>query len=373
MAQPWPSLASSAKVDDSAGMSANLIALQNRFLGRGETIYDRLAQLKEEKGALADEDLLALAKETSLPPGARPIGGEILRRPRGRDAGEDDASRVQRRGLRGAGLGGLSRAARGVARGRRRSARRRGDLPRLLRAGTQRDPRRRRRASRVHPRGRRARARRGGALERRTRRRARARQRGDRARVGAGEGAARALREGARRPREGARGGRLRRAREGARGRARRRHRRGGGEQDPRPRRRRLPDRAQAPDGRRRGVEAGRQVRRGQRRRRRRGRVHRQGAPRAGAAHGARGDDPRGLRGRRLGGLCVPPRRVPARRRRLGERDPPSARGGDPRRERPRLRLRLRREARARSRRLHLRRGDVAPAQPRGACRRRSR
>lgn len=49
-------------------MSANLIALQNRFLGAGETVYDRLHKLKEEKGALCDADLLALAKETNLPP-----------------------------------------------------------------------------------------------------------------------------------------------------------------------------------------------------------------------------------------------------------------------------------------------------------------
>lgn len=49
-------------------MSANLIALQNRFLGRGETVYDRLARLAEEKGALSDADLLALANELSLPP-----------------------------------------------------------------------------------------------------------------------------------------------------------------------------------------------------------------------------------------------------------------------------------------------------------------
>lgn len=49
-------------------MSANLIALQNRFLGRGETVYDRLAQLAREKGALSDDDLLALAGEMNLPP-----------------------------------------------------------------------------------------------------------------------------------------------------------------------------------------------------------------------------------------------------------------------------------------------------------------
>lgn len=49
-------------------MSSNLIALQNRFLGQGETVYDHLARLREEKGGLADEDLLALARELNLPP-----------------------------------------------------------------------------------------------------------------------------------------------------------------------------------------------------------------------------------------------------------------------------------------------------------------
>jgi NADH:ubiquinone oxidoreductase subunit F (NADH-binding)/NADH:ubiquinone oxidoreductase subunit E len=48
-------------------MTSNLIALQNRFLGAGETIYDRLAQLAQEKGALSDEDLDNLAKSTNLP------------------------------------------------------------------------------------------------------------------------------------------------------------------------------------------------------------------------------------------------------------------------------------------------------------------
>ena len=49
-------------------MSRNLIALQNRFLGQGETIYDRLAALREEKGALSSEDIARLAKEGNLPP-----------------------------------------------------------------------------------------------------------------------------------------------------------------------------------------------------------------------------------------------------------------------------------------------------------------
>lgn len=49
-------------------MSANLIGLQNRFLGRGETVYDKLAKRREEKGALSDADLLELSQELSLPP-----------------------------------------------------------------------------------------------------------------------------------------------------------------------------------------------------------------------------------------------------------------------------------------------------------------
>jgi NADH:ubiquinone oxidoreductase subunit F (NADH-binding)/NADH:ubiquinone oxidoreductase subunit E len=49
-------------------MTSNLIALQNRFLGAGETIYDRLAQVVEEKGAIDAEDILRLAKEANLPP-----------------------------------------------------------------------------------------------------------------------------------------------------------------------------------------------------------------------------------------------------------------------------------------------------------------
>ncbi len=44
------------------------IALQNRFLGRGETLYDRLAARFEAGGGLAEDDLRALAGETGLPP-----------------------------------------------------------------------------------------------------------------------------------------------------------------------------------------------------------------------------------------------------------------------------------------------------------------
>ncbi|MDE0882434.1 MAG: NAD(P)H-dependent oxidoreductase subunit E [Myxococcota bacterium] len=49
-------------------MTRNLIALQNRFLGQGETVYDRLAQIAHEHGAVSDEAIDALAKEVNLPP-----------------------------------------------------------------------------------------------------------------------------------------------------------------------------------------------------------------------------------------------------------------------------------------------------------------
>lgn len=49
-------------------MSKNLIALQNKFLGHGETVYDALSRVFDEKGAVSDEDILSLAKEHNLPP-----------------------------------------------------------------------------------------------------------------------------------------------------------------------------------------------------------------------------------------------------------------------------------------------------------------
>ncbi len=48
-------------------MSKNLIALQNKFLGRGETIYDRLANMRDEGRPLDDAALAELAAETGLP------------------------------------------------------------------------------------------------------------------------------------------------------------------------------------------------------------------------------------------------------------------------------------------------------------------
>jgi len=49
-------------------MSSNLIALQNKFLGQGATVYDRLATLHEAQGFISDDDILALAKQYNLPP-----------------------------------------------------------------------------------------------------------------------------------------------------------------------------------------------------------------------------------------------------------------------------------------------------------------
>ncbi|MCA8940661.1 MAG: NAD(P)H-dependent oxidoreductase subunit E, partial [Planctomycetes bacterium] len=49
-------------------MSANLIALQNKFLGHGETVYDLLSKLHDQQGYIGDEDIERLAKEHNLPP-----------------------------------------------------------------------------------------------------------------------------------------------------------------------------------------------------------------------------------------------------------------------------------------------------------------
>ena len=48
-------------------MSRNLIALQNRFLGRGDTVYDRLAALRAAQGVISPEDIAGLARDLSLP------------------------------------------------------------------------------------------------------------------------------------------------------------------------------------------------------------------------------------------------------------------------------------------------------------------
>ncbi len=49
-------------------MSRNLIALQNKFLGEGQTVYDSLARLHADKGHIAPQDILDLAQEHNLPP-----------------------------------------------------------------------------------------------------------------------------------------------------------------------------------------------------------------------------------------------------------------------------------------------------------------
>ncbi len=49
-------------------MSRNLIALQNKFLGEGTTVYDRLSILHETQGHISDQDILDLATQYNLPP-----------------------------------------------------------------------------------------------------------------------------------------------------------------------------------------------------------------------------------------------------------------------------------------------------------------
>ncbi|MGE4160071.1 MAG: NADH-ubiquinone oxidoreductase-F iron-sulfur binding region domain-containing protein [Planctomycetota bacterium] len=48
-------------------MSSNLIALQNRFLGHGDTIYDVIARHMEAHGAITDTDIDAMALAHNLP------------------------------------------------------------------------------------------------------------------------------------------------------------------------------------------------------------------------------------------------------------------------------------------------------------------
>ncbi len=49
-------------------MSRNLIALQNKFLGHGQTVYDALSRLHAAQGFISDEDIGRLAREHNLPP-----------------------------------------------------------------------------------------------------------------------------------------------------------------------------------------------------------------------------------------------------------------------------------------------------------------
>ena len=51
-----------------AYMSSNLIALQNKFLGHGQTVYDELSRLHERQGHVSDGDIAELARQFNLPP-----------------------------------------------------------------------------------------------------------------------------------------------------------------------------------------------------------------------------------------------------------------------------------------------------------------
>jgi formate dehydrogenase iron-sulfur subunit len=48
-------------------MSRNLIALQNKFLGHGQTVYDALSRLHAQQGHVGDADIERLAQEFHLP------------------------------------------------------------------------------------------------------------------------------------------------------------------------------------------------------------------------------------------------------------------------------------------------------------------
>jgi formate dehydrogenase iron-sulfur subunit len=48
-------------------MSRNLIALQNKFLGHGQTVYDALSRLRAEQGYVGDDDVERIAREFNLP------------------------------------------------------------------------------------------------------------------------------------------------------------------------------------------------------------------------------------------------------------------------------------------------------------------
>ncbi len=48
-------------------MSQNLIALQNKFLGQGNTLFDVLSRLKAEQGCISDRDIEHIAGEFHLP------------------------------------------------------------------------------------------------------------------------------------------------------------------------------------------------------------------------------------------------------------------------------------------------------------------
>ncbi|SVD80081.1 uncharacterized protein METZ01_LOCUS432935, partial [marine metagenome] len=48
-------------------MSRNLIALQNKFLGEGQTVYDELVRIYDGQGFVGDDDILRLAETHNLP------------------------------------------------------------------------------------------------------------------------------------------------------------------------------------------------------------------------------------------------------------------------------------------------------------------
>lgn len=48
-------------------MSRNLIALQNKFLGEGQTVYDELVRIHDGQGFVGDDDILRLAETHNLP------------------------------------------------------------------------------------------------------------------------------------------------------------------------------------------------------------------------------------------------------------------------------------------------------------------
>ena len=48
-------------------MSNNLIALQNKFLGQGQTVYDKLSQVHEVQGYISDDDIADLNLPTGTP------------------------------------------------------------------------------------------------------------------------------------------------------------------------------------------------------------------------------------------------------------------------------------------------------------------
>ncbi len=56
-----------ARAPPHAHMSRNFIALQNKFLGHGQTVYDALGRAYEARGHLDDEDIRTIAQEHSLP------------------------------------------------------------------------------------------------------------------------------------------------------------------------------------------------------------------------------------------------------------------------------------------------------------------